>query len=149
MAGIYEDIHSMNLVWSQNSLYFECSFLLVDARNDFNELNQTAMLYSSSSGKTIQIYEGCKCILEVNVWMLWQRCNKKQNYRVYQVKTWELTPHTIIKSADYIINLLTHYRELKNFQVQTFQKLMYYCSLSVRSQIKAYTWQSPKIILSL
>ena len=45
-AGIEGAIHSMRLLWGQHSQEEGWGFLLIDARNLFNEDNQTAMLWA-------------------------------------------------------------------------------------------------------
>ena len=39
-------IHSMRLMWEQHSKEEDWGFLLIDARNSFNEENRTAMLWA-------------------------------------------------------------------------------------------------------
>ena len=46
MAGIEGGIHAMQHLWKQMKLEEDWGFLLIDARNAFNELNRTAMLWA-------------------------------------------------------------------------------------------------------
>jgi len=45
-AGIEGGIHAMKLMWDIHHMEEEWGFLLIDARNAFNELNRTAMLWT-------------------------------------------------------------------------------------------------------
>ena len=45
-AGIEGEIHATRLQWTQHSQEKEWGFLLIDARNAFNEENWTAMLWA-------------------------------------------------------------------------------------------------------
>jgi hypothetical protein len=45
-AGIKGGIHAIKELWKQHEKEEEWEFLLVDASNAFNELNQTAMLWT-------------------------------------------------------------------------------------------------------
>ena len=45
-AGIEWGMHYMRLLWAQHSQEEYWGFLLIDARNSFNEENQTAMLWA-------------------------------------------------------------------------------------------------------
>ena len=44
-AVIKGGIHAVRLLWQQNSQEEDWGFILIDARNGFNEENQTAMLW--------------------------------------------------------------------------------------------------------
>ena len=41
---IFPQTHAMRLLWEQNPQGEDWGFLLIDARNEFNEENQTAIL---------------------------------------------------------------------------------------------------------
>ena len=45
-SGIEGGIHYMRFIWAHHSQEDDWGFLLVDAQNDFNEDNQTAMLWA-------------------------------------------------------------------------------------------------------
>ena len=45
-AGIEGDIHEMRVLWEENAQEEYWGFLLIDARNAFNEENWTAMLWA-------------------------------------------------------------------------------------------------------
>ena len=45
-VGIEGEIHAMRLLWAQHSHEEDWGFLLIDAWNDFNEENWTAMLWA-------------------------------------------------------------------------------------------------------
>ena len=45
-AGIEGAIHAARLQWAQHSQEEEWGFILIDARNAFNEENRTAMLWA-------------------------------------------------------------------------------------------------------
>ena len=45
-AGIDGAIHGVQALWDENSSTEEWDFLLVDAKNAFNEINQVGMLWS-------------------------------------------------------------------------------------------------------
>ena len=45
-AGIEGAIHDVRLQWAQHSQEEDWGFLLIDARNAFNEENRTAMLWA-------------------------------------------------------------------------------------------------------
>ena len=45
-AGIEDAIHSMRVLWEEHAQEEDWGFLLIDARNAFNEENRTAMLWS-------------------------------------------------------------------------------------------------------
>jgi hypothetical protein len=45
-AGVEGDIHAMRLIWEEHKMEEEWGFLLVDARNAFNEGNRIAMLWT-------------------------------------------------------------------------------------------------------
>ena len=45
-AGIGGEIHTTHLQWTQHSQEEEWGFLLIDARNVFNEENHTAMIWA-------------------------------------------------------------------------------------------------------
>ena len=44
-AGIEGTIHVMRVLWEEHALEEDWGFLLIDARNFFNEENRTAMLW--------------------------------------------------------------------------------------------------------
>ena len=43
-AGIESAIHAMRFLWEEHKKEYDWGFLLIDARNAFNEDNWTAML---------------------------------------------------------------------------------------------------------
>jgi hypothetical protein len=45
-AGVEGGIHAMRLIWEEHKMEEEWGFLLVDARNAFNEGNRIAMLWT-------------------------------------------------------------------------------------------------------
>ena len=45
-AGIEGAIHAMRVLWEEHALEEDWGFLLIDARNAFNEENRTAMLWA-------------------------------------------------------------------------------------------------------
>ena len=45
-SGVEGGIHGMQQVWDQYHMEEEWGFLLIDARNVFNELNRTLMLWT-------------------------------------------------------------------------------------------------------
>ena len=45
-AGIEGAIHAMRVLWEEHSQEEDWGFLLIDARNAFNEENRTAMLWA-------------------------------------------------------------------------------------------------------
>ena len=45
-AGIEVAIHAMLILWEEHSLEEDLGFILIDARNAFNEENRTSMLWS-------------------------------------------------------------------------------------------------------
>ena len=54
-SGIEGGIHSMSLLWAHYSQGEEWGFLLIDARNAFNEENRTAMLWAFCHEYTIGV----------------------------------------------------------------------------------------------
>ena len=45
-SGIEDGIHAMRLIWAHHSQEEDWGFLLIDAWNEFNEENGTAMLWA-------------------------------------------------------------------------------------------------------
>ena len=45
-AGIEGGIHAMRLLWQDYSQEYDWGFLIIDARNKFNEENRTEMLWA-------------------------------------------------------------------------------------------------------